>query len=303
MTVTPDELVLSHLPWHHAFGLLVDVWPALLRGGVVMADRGYGRDPGAVIEMVGAARGAGVRVSASMVPLQVRRLLDFPGGLPALRSLGGGVIGGAPVGEALAEALRGTSLRVGYGLTEASPGVCLGDPGVWAAGLLGRPLGCAVELDDGEVVVRGENVCAGVWEPGAGLVRRVDGEPLRTGDLAERTAAGLVFRGRVDHRLKLGNGREIDVPALEAALGGLVGPEGFAVVTRGGEVGIDVALIGAVCVPDRGAIERAIGEASRLVRRVDAFADGPGVRTAKGEPDRRALARLHERAGAVRRSA
>jgi len=303
LTTTPDELVLSHLPWHHAFGLLVDVWPALLRGGVVMVDREYGRDPGAVVDVVRGAVGARVRVSASMVPLQARRLLEVPGGLSALRSLGGGVIGGAPVGESLAEALRGTSLRAGYGLTEASPGVCLGDPGVWVPGLLGRPLGCEVELDGGEVVVRGENVCAGVWEPGVGLLRRREGEALRTGDLAERTPAGLVYRGRVDHRFKLGNGREVDVPALEAALGGLVGADGVAVITRAGEVGIDVALIGGLCVPDRGALARAIGDSARLVRHVAAFADGPGVRTAKGEPNRRAVAELHERAAAARRSA
>jgi len=281
----------------------VDVWPSLLRGGVVMADRAYGRDAGAVVEAVREAKRARVRVSASMVPLQAERLLEHPGGAAALRALDGGVIGGAPVGHDLALVLRETELRAGYGLTEASPGVCLGEPGVWEAGLLGRPIGCAVALDHGEVVVSGPNVSIGRWEPGVGLTSRGKGEALRTGDLAETTASGLLYRGRLDHRFKLGNGRVVDAPALEAALGGVIGPGGYAVITPAEDHGIDVSIFGAVCLPGPDAMARAMGGAAGLIRRVRVCEDGPGLRTAKGEPDRRRIARLHGREEVSRRSA
>jgi long-subunit acyl-CoA synthetase (AMP-forming) len=212
--LAPETGALSVLPWRHAFGLLVDVLPALLSGATVAVEPSGGRDPESIMD---AARRHGARW-ISMVPRQVRRLLETPGGEAFLRGLDGGVVGGAPVRADLAEALSGTRLRAGYGLTEASPGVCLGDRGQWREGWLGAPLACETLIDaSGELLVRGANVCAGSWSDGAFRPAR-EGRWLRTGDVVESASSGLVHLGRIDHRFKLENGRLIDAPAIERRL-------------------------------------------------------------------------------------
>ena len=126
--------------------------------------------------------------------------------------------------------LQATRLRVGYGQTECSPGVSLGEPGEWNYDdFLGRPIGCEVRLgtedESGgtELLVQGSNVAAGVLE--AGRLRPIIGPDgwLATGDLAVGTSDGaLRFAGRSDERFKLDNGRMVNPIPFEAAFGDTV---------------------------------------------------------------------------------
>ena len=129
--------VLSILPWTHAFGLIIDLLPALLAGGVVVRDPAGGRDPRSMADLLRRER----ITHLSGVPLAYRRLVEYTGDDSLLRQLRGGVVGGAAVTPSLAELLAGTHLRVGYGLTEASPGLSLGRPGEWVPYALGLPVG------------------------------------------------------------------------------------------------------------------------------------------------------------------
>lgn len=209
-----DARVLSVLPWTHAFGLILDFFPALLAGAEIIRDPKGGRDPECLLRL----RDAWGATHLSAVPLTIQRLADTRGGWRLLRQLQGGIVGGAPVSGPLAERLSYTCLRAGYGQTEASPGITLGPPGKWEAHYLGRPVGCSVEVaDNDELYFEGPNACIGIWRDGT-LQRAPSGRTVHTGDLVRRDGDDLFFKGRKDEAFKLSNGRLVQAGALEATL-------------------------------------------------------------------------------------
>jgi len=209
-----DARVLSVLPWTHAFGLVLDFFPALLSGSELIRDPEGGRDPETLIHL----RDAWGATHLSAVPLTIQRLFNTPKGASLLQALEGGIVGGAPVSGPLADQLARTNLRVGYGQTEAAPGIALGPRGAWDPHYLGRPVGCTVEVaEDGELLFEGPNACVGVWRDD-GLARAAPDRTVHTGDLVEREGQELYFRGRKDTAFKLSNGRLVQAGALEADL-------------------------------------------------------------------------------------
>ncbi|MEM7788649.1 MAG: aromatic amino acid lyase, partial [Bacteroidota bacterium] len=207
--------VLSVLPWHHAFGLILDLIPALLWADEIVRDPNHGRDAAALVALAEASE----TTHLSTVPLVVRRLAATPGGPDLLGRLGGGIVGGAPITADVAQAMHGTALRVGYGQTEASPGIALGQAGHGAPNLLGRELGCTVRLDaDGVLAFRGPNAALGTWSAASGLARLDPDRWVRTLDHAERRGGDLYFRGRAGDAFKLDNGRFVRAGDIEARL-------------------------------------------------------------------------------------
>ena len=93
----------------------------------------------------------------------------------------------------------GYAIIQGYGLTETTSLVSVNHPFRLSHGSIGKTLpGLDVKLsDDGEILVRGENVASGYWNRSAvESVRDADGW-FHTGDLGERDASGtLFFKGR-----------------------------------------------------------------------------------------------------------
>lgn len=251
-----EARVLSVLPWTHAFGLVLDLFPSLLSGSELIRDPKGGRDPNHLIHL----RNAWGATHLSAVPLTIERLLDADGGPSLVQELDGGIVGGAPIAGPLADALDGTALRVGYGLTEAAPGVALGPPGQWTAHYLGRPLGCSVDIaDDGELLFEGPNACVGLWRNGT-LNRAAPDRTVATGDLVERNGDDLFFRGRKDDAFKLSNGRLVQAGALESDLKTTFPELHDALVFTPN--GSDVAV--ALCLPpsaDADAIEGAVPDA------------------------------------------
>ncbi|MEO1717704.1 MAG: class I adenylate-forming enzyme family protein [Planctomycetota bacterium] len=291
LDMTSEDRVLSCLPWHHAFGLLVDLWPALLSGAAVTIDRKNGRSPEGIIDQIHTESIS----HASFVPAQVAGMLADKAGLNALRALRGGVVGGAPILPSLVEPLASTSLRVGYGQTEASPGIALGRPGRFFAGALGQPVACDWRIRDGELHVRGRNVCAGYWDQQQFRPLPIN-RWLSTDDLVTEGPDGLVFRGRLDHRFKLDTGRMVDAPALERALLHAICADD-AVVFAADASSIAVVLL----VDDAGSADRTrLAEATKQVitehnHRMSCcrVLDTRGVpRTPKGDIDRIRLRQL-----------
>jgi len=207
--------VLSVLPWSHAFGLVLELFPALLAGAEIIRDPEGGRDPSSIVAL--AEERSATHLSA--VPLTMQRLLEHEDGPALLDQLHGGIVGGAPVSGPLADRLSKTRLRAGYGQTEAAPGITLGPPGKWAANYLGRPLGCTVQVaDDGELFFEGPNACVGAWQRHEGLDRFDPDRTVHTGDLVRRDGDDLFFEGRKDTAFKLSNGRLVRAGAWEARL-------------------------------------------------------------------------------------
>src|ERR1044072_1153212 len=113
----------------------------------------------------------------------------------------------------------GYSVIQGYGMTETASLTSLSHPFRMRHGSIGKPVaGQEVKLsDDGEILVRGENVSAGYWSNGQSIT---DNEGwIHTGDIGEFGPAGnIYFRGRSKETIVTAAGLKIYPTDLEAAL-------------------------------------------------------------------------------------
>jgi long-chain acyl-CoA synthetase len=116
----------------------------------------------------------------------------------------------------------GFAVVQGYGMTETASLISLNHPFSAAEGSVGKILpGREFQLaEDGEILVRGENVSSGYWEKGS--LQQPSHENngwLRTGDLGELDSNGnLKFRGRKKNVIVTSAGLNIHPEDLEAAL-------------------------------------------------------------------------------------
>ncbi len=115
----------------------------------------------------------------------------------------------------------GYAVIQGYGLTETTSLVSLNHPFRLGKGSIGKTLpGLEVKLsNEGEILVRGENVASGYWkDAGVASVLDVDGW-FRTGDLGERDADGnLYFKGRQKNVIVTPEGLNVYPADLETEL-------------------------------------------------------------------------------------
>ena len=115
----------------------------------------------------------------------------------------------------------GYAVIQGYGLTETSSLISLNHPFRLEHGSIGKALpGLEINLgEDGEILVRGENVAAGYWkDAGVATVLDADGW-FHTGDLGERDANGnLYFKGRLKNVIVTPEGMNVHPEDLEAEL-------------------------------------------------------------------------------------
>ena len=279
--------VLCALPWHHAFGLIMDLLPALLAGADITCAPSGGRDAAHLLHLM--AREQITHFSG--VPLIMQRICDMPDGQSALGRLRGGVAGGAPVSARLAASLSRTRLRAGYGQTEASPGIALGEPGRWTANYLGQPLGCRTRVDaQGALHFQGPNACLGVWRD-SGLERLDPNRWVCTGDLVWTQGPRLFYRGRQDAAFKLSNGRLVQAayweselkrrfPQLEEAL--LFSPDGQCLT-------LYVTRRAAQMLPDGECLRGTLGPLGARLEQMRELAPSEWKRQAKGDIDRRAM--------------
>jgi long-chain acyl-CoA synthetase len=134
------------------------------------------------------------------------------------------ISGGAALSASTEEFFKriGYAVVQGYGMTETASLISLNHPFSAAEGSVGKILpGREFRLDeDGQILVRGENVSSSYWHSGAlsEAARQNDGW-LPTGDLGELDPAGnLLFRGRKKNVIVTPAGLNIYPEDLEAAL-------------------------------------------------------------------------------------
>ena len=160
------------------------------------------------------------------------------------------VVGAAPLAPELEEFWRrmGFAVIQGYGLTETAPIVTLNHPFKTSKGSVGTPI-AGVEIriaEDGEILVRGENVTSGYFErspsppipqpespaPGPSPQSPVDADGwLHTGDVGERDSAGRVFiKGRKKEMIVTPDGLNVFPEDVERVLNGVPGVRDSAVV-------------------------------------------------------------------------
>ena len=134
------------------------------------------------------------------------------------------ISGGAALSQQSEEFFKrlGYAVVQGYGMTETASLISLNHPFNATEGSVGKILpGREFRLaDDGEILVRGENVSSGYWEKGA--IRQAGRENngwLRTGDLGELDTEGnLRFKGRKKNVIVTPAGLNIFPEDLESAL-------------------------------------------------------------------------------------
>jgi long-chain acyl-CoA synthetase len=114
----------------------------------------------------------------------------------------------------------GYAVIQGYGMTETASLTSLSHPFRMQQGSIGKPVaGQEVKLsDDGEILVRGDNVSPGYWNSTSQTLTDQQGW-IHTGDIGEVDAKGnIFFRGRSKDTIVTAAGLKIFPADLEAAL-------------------------------------------------------------------------------------
>jgi long-chain acyl-CoA synthetase len=167
------------------------------------------------------------------------------------------IVGAAPLPPDLEEFWRrmGFAVIQGYGLTETAPIVTLNHPlKRGREGSVGTPIsGVEVRIaEDGEILVRGDNVTSGYYVDEAGgsatgAASATDAEGwLHTGDVGERDASGRLFiKGRKKEMIVTPEGLNVYPEDVESVLNALPGVRESAVVgaARGGEERVHAVLV------------------------------------------------------------
>jgi long-chain acyl-CoA synthetase len=182
------------------------------------------------------------------------------------------ISGGAALSAETEEFFKriGYAVVQGYGMTETASLISLNHPFRSTQGSIGKVLPGREFLlaEDGEILVRGENVSSGYWQKGAsqdsGVAAQENDGWLRTGDLGELDAQGnLRFRGRKKSVIVTPAGLNVYPEDLEAALRKQPGVRDCVVVPqqRDGNAEALAALL--LVEPGDQAADRVIEDANR----------------------------------------
>ena len=115
----------------------------------------------------------------------------------------------------------GLEILEDFGQTESTGVICMTQPGIDSLGTVGIAVpGIEVKIaDDGEILCRGPNVFVGYFKDDAATAATLEGGWLHTGDLAEKTPAGLIrIRGRKKEILKTSGGKMVAPLPIEEEL-------------------------------------------------------------------------------------
>jgi long-chain acyl-CoA synthetase len=139
----------------------------------------------------------------------------------------------------------GYAVIQGYGMTETASLTSLSHPFRMRHGSIGKPVaGQEVKLsDEGEILVRGENVAAGYWKSNGQPITDKEGW-IHTGDIGEFGPGGnIFFRGRSKETIVTAAGLKIYPADLEAALDRQPEIKASAVIPHGGAKGTEALAV------------------------------------------------------------
>jgi long-chain acyl-CoA synthetase len=200
---TEQDVALLALPLFHSYALNVILGLSMKTGAsAVMVER---FDP---VEALALIERHGVTVLFGAPPMFSAWLALTETSSQAMSSVRLAVSGAAPLPAHVFEGFRdrfGVTIWEGYGLTECAPAVTSNAMGnVAKPGSIGLPLpGIEIRLvdedgedaeedDPGEIWVKGPNVFAGYWNRPEATAEVMEGEWLRTGDVAYRDEDGYL---------------------------------------------------------------------------------------------------------------
>ncbi|MGI9008586.1 MAG: class I adenylate-forming enzyme family protein [Streptosporangiaceae bacterium] len=250
------------VPLFHVTGCHSQMLPALRIGGAVVIDAGF--DGARMIDTLERER----ITACTAVPAIYYYILHHPQFSAAkVAGVRWASYGGAPIAPELVHQIgaqfAGARLANGFGLTECTSIATL-LPHEWAAGHADSvgfaaphaevtidPASAGPEPGLGEILIRGQSVCAGYWNKPEATARTFAGGWLHTGDVGRVDDSGLVFvLDRIKDMINRG-GENVYCVEVENALIGAPGVGEVAVV------GVPDSMmgekVGAVIVPLPGA--------------------------------------------------
>ena len=226
-TAEPGCTLLSVLPVHHAFCLVMDWLKGFSLGAVVCINDSF-------IHMI---RNMGIFKPdvMLMVPLMIetiyKRLASVDASVPAAavaENVFGGKLkiiftGGAHLDPFYIDKLEkyGVQVLEGYGMSECSPVISSNTPEDHKKGSIGRPLAnVKVRFVDGEIQVQGSSVMKGYYKMPAETEETLKDGWLHTGDKGYLDEDGFLFiNGRVKNLIILSNGENVSPEEIENKLG------------------------------------------------------------------------------------
>ena len=268
-----------------------------------------------VLERIGEQRGVARRladryldVSAhehrNLLQAAEHQLLDRVVGATIRRQLGLDharivACGAAPVHPDLLRWFHhiGIPIAEGYGQTEVSLCTSTNTPSDTRIGSVGRPIpGVSVRIaEDGEILVRGDNVCAGYWRDEAATRELIDADGwLHSGDLGRLDPDGyLHVTGRKKDLIVTSYGKNISPEEIETRL--RMAP----LIAQAVVIGDDRPYLTALLTIDTEAVaEWAAGQGRSLD--MEALADDPDLHAELGRAIERVNA-VHSHAEGIRR--
>lgn len=229
--MAPGDVIYGVLPMTHVFGLASVMTAALHAGAEVWLEARFTAEKLYQALLQGVTRLAAVPQMHALVMQYAKEQGLTQLGSQTLQYVSSGAAPLDPDWKRRAETFYGVALQNGYGMTEATAGICatknakVGDPDTSC----GPPLpGVEIRIDDqvpgggdglGEVLLRGPNVMLGYYRNAEETGRVLDAEGwLRSGDLGRLDDRGFLH---IEGRLKeliIHGGFNVFPPEVEAAL-------------------------------------------------------------------------------------
>jgi long-subunit acyl-CoA synthetase (AMP-forming) len=193
---------LSVLPYFHIFGLVLDLFLSLEFENTILINSIRGGEIDFLAEKLGNIE----NVYLCGVPRIFEELIAN-NLLTQMKKSSTGIIGGAPISSDLANFLQGSNFYIGYGQTEASPGVLLGEKGEFLEAYLGKEIGVSIAISkNGTLMYRGENTFIESMEKGK-VIKLKPNRWVDSGDFVTVIDGRYFYRGRKGYSFKLSNGR------------------------------------------------------------------------------------------------
>ena len=223
----PGTTLLSVLPVHHAFCLVMDWLKGFSLGAVVCINDSFMH----MIRNMGIFKPDVMLMVPLMIETIYKRLSAVDPSLPkeavAANVFGGNLkiifTGGAHLDPFYIEKLADYGVQVleGYGMSECSPVISSNTPEDHKDGSIGRLLpNVKVRFENGEIQVQGSSVMKGYYKMPAETAETLADGWLHTGDKGYIDEDGFLFiNGRVKNLIILSNGENISPEEIENKLG------------------------------------------------------------------------------------
>jgi long-chain acyl-CoA synthetase len=219
-SAAPGCVVLSVLPIHHAYCLVMDYLKTLSLGCTICINDSF-------MHMV---RNMGIFKPEVMlmVPLMIETIFKKVSalGTKAKEVFGGNLrtifTGGAHLDPYYIDKFEefGVDILEGYGMSECSPVITSNSPDDHKKGSIGRPLkNVEISFEDGEILVRGSSVMRGYYKMPKETEETLRDGWLHTGDKGYLDEDGYLFiNGRVKNLIIMSNGENVSPEEIENKL-------------------------------------------------------------------------------------